>query len=410
MPSLGADMTHGTLVEWRVKPGDLVRRGDIVAEVETEKGVFEVDIRVDGVVEELLVVKGAKVPVGTALARLGATVRDGAAVAATAAAPSLVVPPPPEPAPTPVPPALTPHPPTPSATRTRVRASPLARRIATELGIDLRAVTPSDEGGTITRADVERAARGNGTSPGSAAAIPAVAPSVEDTAGRSSDATRMAAMRRAIGAAVAKSKREIPHYYLSQDIDVGHAMEWLRVRNLERSVDQRLLPATLLIKAVARAAVAFPEFNGFWIEGDFRASPEVHVGVAISLRGGGLIAPALHNADQQSLDQLMPALRDLVQRTRAGGLRTSELIDATITVTNLGDLGVQSAFGVIYPPQVAIVGFGAIAERPWAHEGLLGVRPIVTATLAADHRVSDGHRGGLFLAEIARQLAAPEAL
>lgn len=431
MPSLGADMTHGTLVEWRVKPGDSVRRGDVVAEVETEKGVFEVDIREDGVVEELVVAKGTKVPVGTLLARLASASRSESAFPATTAetgpasppaalvptlAPNVVTLPPTPAMPAaavarPGPTVLTPTTPLPSDSKPRVRASPLARRIATELGVDLGAVTPSGEGGTITRADVERAAKSSvALAQPAAVPAPAAVPSAASEPVLPPDATRLAAMRRAIGAAVAKSKREIPHYYLSQDIDVGHTMEWLRLRNLGRSVDQRLLPAALLIKSVARAAAAFPEFNGFWIDDGFHGAPDVHVGVAISLRGGGLLAPALHHADQLSLDQLMPALRDLVRRTRTGGLRTSELTDATITVTNLGDLGVQSVFGVIYPPQVAIVGFGAIGERPWAHEGLLGVRSIVTVTLAADHRVSDGHRGGLFLTEVARQLAAPEDL
>jgi pyruvate dehydrogenase E2 component (dihydrolipoamide acetyltransferase) len=134
------------------------------------------------------------------------------------------------------------------------------------------------------------------------------------------------------------------------------------------------------------------------------------VGVAISLRGGGLVAPAIHDADHCTLDELMAALRDLVQRARTGGLRGSEMSDPTITVTNLGDQGVDQVFGVIYPPQVALVGFGRVAPRPWAVDGLLGVRPVVRATLAADHRASDGHDGARFLAAIDALLQHPEAL
>ena len=153
-----------------------------------------------------------------------------------------------------------------------------------------------------------------------------------------------------------------------------------------------------------------PELNGLFIDGELRPSAAVHVGVAISLRQGGLVAPAIHDTDKRPLGELMAALRDLVARARAGTLRSSEMSDPTITVTNLGDQGVDAVFGVIYPPQVALVGFGTVRERPWAEHGLLGVRPVVTATLSADHRVSDGHRGARFLAAIARHLEQPEKL
>jgi len=217
-------------------------------------------------------------------------------------------------------------------------------------------------------------------------------------------------MRRAIGAAVARSKREIPHYYLASEINVRRAFAWLEEGNRTRAVEERLLPAVLLLKAVAVALREVPELNGFWIDDAFRPGEGIHLGVAISIRGGGLIAPAIHGVDKKSLGELMAALRDLVQRTRAGTLRSSEVSDPTLTVTNLGDQGVESVFGVIYPPQVALVGFGRIVERPWAEGGLLGVRPVLTATLSADHRASDGHRGGLFLAALARLLQEPEKL
>ena len=136
----------------------------------------------------------------------------------------------------------------------------------------------------------------------------------------------------------------------------------------------------------------------------------LHLGVAISLRQGGLIAPALHDVDKKNLDEIMRELRDLVKRVRAGVLRSSELTDPTITVTNLGEQGVETVFGVIYPPQVALVGFGKVTERPWAANGMIGARSVIMATLAADHRASDGHRGGLFLAAIDRLLQEPEKL
>jgi pyruvate dehydrogenase E2 component (dihydrolipoamide acetyltransferase) len=280
-----------------------------------------------------------------------------------------------------------------------VRVSPIARKLAQELGVDLTQVAGTGPGGAISREDVEKAA-------------PAVreerAPPIRTTPAAVPD--RSAAMRQAIAAAMARSKREIPHYYLATEIDMQRALRWLEAENLQRSVSERLLYAGLLLKAVALAVREVPEMNGFWVEGAFQPSQAVHVGVAISLRQGGLIAPAIHDVASKALGELMRDLRDLVARARSGRLRSSEVSEPTITVTNLGEQGVEKVFGIIYPPQVALAGFGRIVERPWAVEGMLGVRPVLTATLAADHRASDGHRGGLFLAAIDRLLQEPEKL
>jgi pyruvate dehydrogenase E2 component (dihydrolipoamide acetyltransferase) len=217
-------------------------------------------------------------------------------------------------------------------------------------------------------------------------------------------------MRRAIAAAMARSKREIPHYYLGTSIDMSNTLAWLQAENLKRSVNERLLYSVILLKAVALATRQISEMNGFWIDNQFKPSEAIHVGVAISLRQSGLIAPAIHDVDKKTLDEIMLNLRDLVKRVRAGTLRSSEIADATITVTSLGEQGVESVFGVIYPPQVALVGFGKIVERPWAVNGMLGARPIIMASLAADHRASDGHRGGLFLGAINNLLQEPQKL
>jgi pyruvate dehydrogenase E2 component (dihydrolipoamide acetyltransferase) len=217
-------------------------------------------------------------------------------------------------------------------------------------------------------------------------------------------------MRAAIAAAMTRANREIPHYFLGTEIDMQRSLDWLAATNRQRAVSERLLAAVLLLKAVALGAHDVPEMNGVYTEAGFQPSQPVHVGVAIFLRGGGLVAPAIHHVDQLGLDELMTKLRDLISRARTGKLRSSEIADATITVTNLGEQGVPEVYGLIYPPQVALVGFGKIAERPWAVDGLLGVRPILTATLAADHRVSDGHRGSRFLAAIDRLLQHPETL
>jgi pyruvate dehydrogenase E2 component (dihydrolipoamide acetyltransferase) len=395
MPSLGADMTEGRLLEWLVHPGDAVHRGDLVAVVKTDKADVEVEIFDDGVIGELLVPEGDDIlEVGAALA----TVVD-AGVPAPAAATAPTAPPaaPPVAAP-PVaaPPVAAPPPIAPIALggEDRIAASPYARRHAAALGIDLANIAAAQPGHPITAADVDRAASSR---PGMAGA-PRTPVDQAD------------AMRKAIGRLMARSKREIPHYYLDEDIELTAALAWLERHNEQAPVAERILPAALFYKAVAGAAAAHPELNGFWIDDKFEPGSGVHLGVAISLRGGGLVAPAVHDADRLSLTELMVALRDLTARARGGRLRGSEMTDATITVTNLGDRGVRTVFGVIYPPQVALVGFGKVSERVWDVDNGLGIRPAVTATLSADHRATDGHIGAGFLADVARRLHHPEEL
>jgi pyruvate dehydrogenase E2 component (dihydrolipoamide acetyltransferase) len=217
-------------------------------------------------------------------------------------------------------------------------------------------------------------------------------------------------MRRAIAAAMSRSKREIPHYYLATDIELSRMLAWLARYNAGVPVARRMLPAAPLLKAVALALREVPELNGLFTDGVFHQSQAVHVGVAISLRQGGLVAPAIHDAGRRTVADLMDALRDLIARVRAGNIRSSELADPTVTVSSLGDQGVREVLGVIFPPQVALVGLGRIGERPWVVEGTVQARPVITATLSADHRVSDGHRGGRFLAALDRLLQEPEKL
>jgi pyruvate dehydrogenase E2 component (dihydrolipoamide acetyltransferase) len=383
MPILTADMSAGTLVEWRKKPGDTLERGDIIALVETDKGLIDIEVFTPGVLERIVVPPGTTVPTGTVLA----IVRE----AARAGAPTAPIAPPPVPAA----PAVVAPPPLTAAPPGRVKISPLARKLAAALGVDPATVRGTGAGGAITREDVQRAAAARPAAPAEA---PRAAPD------------RQARLRQAIGAAMARSKREIPHYYLATTIDMHRAMTWLAEENLRRPVPDRLLYGVLLIKAVALALKEVPELNSVWRGSEPVRSEAVHVGVAISLRGGGLVAPALHDTAGQSLGDLMRQFRDLVQRARSGGLRSSELSDPTITITSLGEQGVESVFGIIFPPQVAIVGFGKLVERPWVAEGRLVARPVLTATLSADHRVSDGHRGGLFLAAVDRLLQEPSRL
>ncbi len=295
-------------------------------------------------------------------------------------------------------------------------ASPLARRRARDAGIDLADVHGTGPGGAITAADVAAAEAPETPPPRNAVSAPeAPAPAVRATESppvRAAEAARarQAAMRRAIGDLMARSKREIPHYYLATTIDMTSALAWLREYNAGLAVADRVVPSALLFKATALAAHSFAEMNGHFVDGEFRPSGTVRLGIPVALRGGGLLTPAIEGADTLSPGELMAQLRDLVNRAKAGRLRGTELAEPSLTVTNLGDQGVETVYGVIYPPQVALVGFGSVVERPWAVDGLLGVRSVVTATLSADHRVSDGHRGALFLAAIDEHLHHPEEL
>jgi pyruvate dehydrogenase E2 component (dihydrolipoamide acetyltransferase) len=358
MPSLGADMEAGTLVEWRIKPGTTVRRGDVVALIDTEKGIIDIESFEDGVVEKLNVQPGTRVPVGATLAFF-------------------------EGEPTAPPPAAAPAP-------AAKKISPAARAKAAQLGVDVQVIEGTGPQGAVTLSDIERAAKG----------APAAAPA----------ATDRSRMRNAIAASMSRGKREIPHYYLQLAMDLKPALDWLEKYNAARPVPERLLTAVLFNKAAARAAAEKTGFNGYYGAHGFEPSQAVHLGVAIALRGGGLVAPAIMDAQGKALAVMMRELQDLVARVRAGHMRSSEIASATITVTSLGDEGVDIVYPIIHPPQVAIVGFGSVVERPWIVEGRIEARPIVNVTLAADHRVTDGRLGAQFLARIRELLMEPAEL
>ena len=381
LPALGADMDAGTVVEWRVAPGDRCRRGDVVAVVETDKGAIDVEIFIDGVVRELLVPTGTRVPVGTALALLEteAAVPDTGAhtEAAVPAAESL-------PAPS--------RPPAGAGTGQRALISPAARKRALELHVDATSLRGTGPEGAITVADVERPTRPS----------PQPSPAVAGEVGTG--------MRAAIAAAMSRSKREIPHYYLATTVDVTPASDWLAAHNAAVPVTERLLLAVLLVRAVALACRDHAGFSGFYRDGRFEQSPVVHVGVAVALRGGGLVAPAIMDTTGRPLAALMNDFRDLVARARAGRLRASELAAPTVILTSLGEAYVETVLPIIQPPQVAIVGAGAVVERPWVIDGKVVPRRVLTLSLGADHRVTDGRLGAHFLARVAALLAEPAQL
>jgi pyruvate dehydrogenase E2 component (dihydrolipoamide acetyltransferase) len=433
MPSLGADMHEGTLVEWLVAPGDEVGRGQLVAVVDTDKASIEVETFESGRVGELLVEPGTTVAVGTPLARIETTAPD------ETTAPEVEAPTPDVAAPT-APRSRSPvvHPGRPPATPGTT--SPLVRHLAERAHVNVGSVQGTGVGGTVTRADVEHVVDGqrrprhgrvpaspfarrlagergidlastSGHGPGGAVvATDVLAAERSAAAPRPGPVDRQANVRRATAEVVARSKREIPHYYLSTSIDLHATTAWLEQHNEPRPPGERVLPAAVLLKAVALAARKVPDLNGTWDDEGLHRASSVHLGVAVSLRGGGLLAPVIHDADHLGIDELMVALRDLVGRTRAGRVRRDELADGTITVTNLGEQGVDVVQGIIQPPQVALVGFGRIAERPWAVDGMLAVRPVVVASLAADHRATDGRTGAQLLDLVDQLLQAPDVL
>ena len=396
-------MEEGTFTEWHGEPGQNVVRGQVICVVETQKGAVDVEIWQAGTLAKLIAAPGQKIPVGQVMALIATDGEDWKTIAATAAPPArggargLETPASGDvhgmtaaaAAPAGVPGAARPTMPG------RVKISPAARRRAEELGVELAAVKPSGTHDVISIADVELAA---------AAATSAPQPTL------AKPPDRQAAMRDAIAAAMSRSKREIPHYYLATSINAERAIRWLEKRNGAVPIAERVLFAALELKAVALALRETPELNGFYEGGAFRPGIGMHLGVAISLRGGGLVAPAVHDVDKLSLADLMVQLRELLRRARSGQLRSSDLSDPTITVTNLGDLGVETVFGVIYPPQVALVGIGRLYVKPWVMEGAIVPVRVLHATLSADHRVSDGMRGARFLSEFERLLQQPEVL
>jgi pyruvate dehydrogenase E2 component (dihydrolipoamide acetyltransferase) len=386
LPSLGADMESAILTEWLKKPGERIRHGEPLVTVETTKGLIDIESYDDGQVLEHLVQPGSKVPVGALLARLEV---EGASRAPQAALPPPVGPPQPAAAAAEllvsVPsPAAGPHP----AAAPHARISPAARRRAHELGVSLEDLERSAAGSIVHIGDVENMAARKTAAPTDA----------------------RAAMRATIGAAMARAKREIPHYYLGHCVDFGPAREWLTRHNAPLAVQERLIEAVLITKAVALAAARIEGFNGYFRDGRFEPSAAVHAGAAIAVRSGGLVAPALLDADRKDLAALMQDFSALVTRVRAGHLRSGEFTAATITVTSLGADGVDVLYPIINPPQVAIVGAGAIRDQAWVQDGQLVVRPVLTLALAADHRVTDGRAGARFLRAVAELLAHPEAL
>ncbi len=413
MPALGADMSDGTLIEWQVKPGDSVEKGQIIAVIETNKGAIDMESYHHGIISELLVEPGIKLPVGSVMARMetdspvsstldstGSVTPLQEAVSSSDAEPSPQAPL--RASHAPAAPAMAassghnePTSSQESLSTPRRWASPVARKTAHLSGIDLAALSGSGPEGAVLLRDLE-------------AKIPS--PQPESVAEADTSAPEMSPMRKAITEAMSRSKREIPHYYLALEINLTKVQQWLTEQNRQREPEQRLLLPAVLLTTIAAQLTRFPDLNGFYRDGRFTPSADINIGNTISLREGGLVIPAILNADQLTPDQIMDALRDLAERSRRGRLRSSEISESTITVTSIGERGADSITGVIYPPQVAIIGLGRLRQVPVVNGSNIEIGEVMTVTLAADHRVSDGITGARFLHALAKQLQHPEDL
>lgn len=376
MPSLGADMEAGTLIEWKKKTGDAVKRGDCIAEVETQKGLIEIEVFDEGIIDEILIPEGTKVPVGTIMAMIKPS------SASLETKPTTLQP---------TEEKITEPIWIENIEEISIKASPLARRIASDNHINLSKIKGTGEDGVITKDDVEQVIRQQKPTE-TARTIPSTE-----------------SIRAAVAAAMSKSNREIPHYYLEKKINVTQALLWLKEQNKERKITARLLPVVLFIKATAKTLARFPDLNAVW-ENGLQPKKSINIGFVVSLRTGGIIVPAISNANAKSIDEIMETLNDIIPRARALKLRSSELSESTITLTSLGEDGADSVFGVIYPPQVAVIGFGSISEQPFAENGMLGIRSVVSVSLAGDHRATDGLTGSRFLSALDTNLQNPETL
>lgn len=367
MPSLGADMEDGTLVEWRVKPGDTVKRGDIIAEVDTQKGLIEIEVFDEGTIDQLMIKEGEKVPVGTVMATIipvgekvsakkeSIPAKEETVITQKAKADAKR-----EPIKQPVKEDLT-------ESHDRIKISPFAKKLAEEKGVDFSTIKGSGREGSIVIQDIELA----------------VEMKVETLAEVTEDKKEIAAqgLRAAIASAMSRSNSEIPHFYLETRIDMSKALDWLKETNKQRELKDRLLPVVLFIKATAKAVNEVPEVNAYW-ENGLQLKDTINIGFAVSLRQGGVVIPAIPEADQKSPTELMALLKDLIPRARALKLRSSELSESTITITSIGEGNADKVFGVIYPPQVAVIGFGSIVEESWAENDAISARPVVHVTLS----------------------------
>jgi pyruvate dehydrogenase E2 component (dihydrolipoamide acetyltransferase) len=401
MPKMGDAMTEGKVLRWIKQQGDTVRKGEPIAEIETDKVNVEIEAEWDGTLSQVLVGAGGVAAVGAPIAVL---VRPGELPPAPPAATRQAA----------VPPsgaALAPQVPTPQATRPAEhadvgRASPLARRLADQHGIPLSAIRGTGPDGRITKEDVEAAIAAKPAPGVAAVGRPATTAPASPAGLREVPLTRI---RQTIARRMTESKQQAPHFYVTVSIAMDAALGLRRQLNEGLAEEQRISVNDLVLKAVALALVKFPNLNASFAGDVVRHPGEINIGMAVPLPVG-LISPTLHHCDRKPLQQIARESRALVERARAGHLRAEDLTGGTFTVSNLGPFGVDSFAAIINPPQAGILAVGTARPQPVVSNGAVTVATIMQATLSVDHRVSDGAEAAGFLAEVKRLLEAPQAL
>jgi pyruvate dehydrogenase E2 component (dihydrolipoamide acetyltransferase) len=401
MPSFGADMAEGTLVEWQVKEGEQIKRGHVIAEIETDKGIIDLDIFEDAVIEKLLIKEGELVSVGTPIARLR-SLRDAPVapelnsseaevITETGTAADKII----------TDPTAKKEP----EEQDFIKATPAARAFADKHKISLHSVKALNSDKAIITLEMVEALQRETALTAQQSITETIEQRAQSKAGFDKDA-----MRQSISDTVTRSKREIPHYYLSLRLDITELEHYLHQYNAGVAPEQRILLAAPLLCAVAQTLMKNPQLNGVYTHNQFSPGDTVNLANAVNLRGGGLVMPVIRDAQKLTPIAMMEELKGQVSRARNASLRISELSGGSFTVTNIGERGAEQMFAVIYPPQVAIIALGTPHQEAMVIDGGIHVRSVIEATLAADHRISDGHTGARLLYQLNQKLQKPEEL
>ena len=397
MPSLGADMTEGMLAEWLIKVGDKVQHGDVIAVLETQKGAIDMEVYDDGIISELLVKPPKTVPVGTLLGRLNDsglaqnTLNETEQIIEYKISDDLDV--------RLVDQTSVNHIKTVINKKSDVivNASPVVRKIASEQSLDLSMIKGSGFNNAVVLRDIELLIKEPNSKQASY---------LKDI--------KLAKMRSAIASIMSQSNKDIPHFYMSLEVSIDNAQRWLEQTNHDMAPQAHIILIALLLKAVAITLKTYPELNGFYLNDRFEQAKDINIANVISLRTGGVVVPIIANIDQLTVFETMKALRDITIRSRSvksgGRLRNSELSGATITITNMGERGADCVFGIIHPPQVAIIGFGKVKKIAQVCGDKINIGEQLTICLSADHRVIDGILAAKFLNRLAKILQKPEQL
>jgi pyruvate dehydrogenase E2 component (dihydrolipoamide acetyltransferase) len=389
LPSLGFDMTEGLLARWLMNEGDPVAKGQAIAEIETEKATVEIEAAAAGILARIIVRAGETVPVGTLI---GVIAEAGEEVAAGSA-------------PTPAPPPSAPVPEAgegaaPSVAR--VKASPVARKMAEEAGLDLSRIKGSGPGGRVVERDVQEAI-GAGTAPVPPAAP---APPAVPTGPAPGASVPLSRMRKTIARRMTESKATAPHFYVTVEINMDEAMRVREQLNALAQEAERISVTDLVVAAAARTLARFPVMNASYRGDNLEMHSQVNIGIAVALEDG-LIPTVLRDADKKPLKRIAAESRALAERARTNKLRTDDLGGGTFTVSNLGMFDVDEFIAIINPPEAAILAVGAVTRRPFAAAGEVRIASLMKTTLSVDHRAADGAQAGRFMQEFKKLLENP---